>query len=39
MMLKCKDIIGATPDNKNILITLEDGRCASIDVDRKIVFN
>lgn len=37
-MLKCKDIIGATPDNKHILVTLEDGRCASIDVDRKIVF-
>lgn len=35
-MLKCKDIISSTPDGI-VLVTLEDGRCASVDTNTRLV--
>lgn len=39
-MLKCKDIIGAELKDyfKAVLITLEDGRCAMVNLETRVVF-
>lgn len=38
-MLKCKDIVGAEINGsyRAVLVTLEDGRCAMIDLDTQLV--